>query len=99
MFDLPIAPRDAGAGPKIGIAPRTVLKQFGPVRAVGEALRWTWDMTRQTFDVVVRLVTAQLSPKTMMGPLGIDGIGGLTLGADPISISTAIAAQRRRRCL
>jgi len=27
--------------------------------------------------------------------LGVNGIGGLTLGADPISISTAIAAHRR----
>ncbi len=32
-----------------------------------------------------------------IGPLAIDGIGGLTLGADPISISTAIAASRRGR--
>ncbi len=31
----------------------------------------------------------------LMGPLAIDGIGGLTLGADPISISTAIAAGKR----
>ncbi len=31
----------------------------------------------------------------LIGPLAIDGIGGLTLGADPISISTAIAAGRR----
>ncbi len=30
-----------------------------------------------------------------IGPEKIDGIGGLTLGADPISISTAIAAHRR----
>lgn len=30
-----------------------------------------------------------------IGPEGIDGIGGLTLGADPISISTAIAAHRK----
>jgi orotate phosphoribosyltransferase len=30
-----------------------------------------------------------------IGTGGIDGIGGLTLGADPISISTAIAAHRR----
>ncbi|HOT46265.1 MAG TPA: orotate phosphoribosyltransferase [Spirochaetota bacterium] len=30
-------------------------------------------------------------------PLAIDGIGGLTLGADPISISTAIAAGKKGR--
>ncbi|HOD14809.1 MAG TPA: orotate phosphoribosyltransferase [Spirochaetota bacterium] len=35
----------------------------------------------------------------LMDRLGVDGIGGLTLGADPISISTAIAAQRRGRVL
>jgi regulator of sigma E protease len=75
-FDLAITPRDSGAGPKIGIAPKTVLKKFGPVAAVGEALRWSWEMTRQTFDVVGRLVTARISPKTMMGPLGIAQASG-----------------------
>jgi len=76
VFDLAITPRDSGAGPKIGIAPKTVLKKFGPVAAVGESLRWTWEMTRQTFDVVSRLVTARISPKTMMGPLGIAQASG-----------------------
>ncbi len=33
----------------------------------------------------------------LIGPLTIDGIGGLTLGADPISISTAIAAGKKGR--
>jgi regulator of sigma E protease len=75
-IELAISPRDSGAGPRIGIAPKTVLKKFGPVGAVGEALRWTWDMTRQTFDVVGRLVTARISPKTMMGPLGIAQASG-----------------------
>jgi regulator of sigma E protease len=75
-FDLAITPRDSGAGPKIGIAPKTVLKKFGPVAAIGESLRWTWEMTRQTFDVVGRLVTARISPKTMMGPLGIAQASG-----------------------
>jgi regulator of sigma E protease len=75
-LDLAITPKDSGAGPKIGIAPKTVLKKFGPAGAVVEALRWTWEMTRQTFDVVARLVTAQISPRTMMGPLGIAQASG-----------------------
>jgi regulator of sigma E protease len=33
-------------------------------------------MTRQTFDVIGRLITAQISPKTMMGPLGIAQASG-----------------------
>jgi regulator of sigma E protease len=75
-LDLAITPKDSGAGPKIGIAPKTVLKKFGPAGAVVEALRWTGEMTRQTFDVVARLVTAQISPRTMMGPLGIAQASG-----------------------
>jgi orotate phosphoribosyltransferase len=35
------------------------------------------------------------SIEPLIGRYGIHGIGGLTLGADPISISTAIAAMRR----
>ena len=53
-----------------------MLKKFGPLAAVREALRWVWEMTRQTFDVVGRLVTARISPKTMMGPLGIAQASG-----------------------
>ena len=75
-LELPITPRDSGSGPRVGIAPKTVLKKFGPWGAFGEAVRWTWDMTKQTFDVVSRLVTAQISPKTMMGPLGIAQASG-----------------------
>lgn len=75
-LELGITPRDSGSGPRVGIAPKTVVKQFGPLGAVAEAARWTWDMTRQTFDVVYRLITAQISPKTMMGPLGIAQASG-----------------------
>jgi regulator of sigma E protease len=76
VFDLGITPKDSGSGPKVGITPKTVLKKFGPLAAVREALRWVWEMTRQTFDVVGRLVTARISPKTMMGPLGIAQASG-----------------------
>jgi regulator of sigma E protease len=76
ILDLAVTPRDSGAGLKIGIAPKVVVRKFGPAGAVREALGQTWAMTRQTFDVVVRLVTAQISPKTMMGPLGIAQASG-----------------------
>lgn len=74
--ELSVTPRDEGQGPRIGIGPKTVLKKFGLLGAFTEAARWTWDMTRQTFDVLGRLVTAQISPKTMMGPLGIAKASG-----------------------
>jgi regulator of sigma E protease len=76
VLEVPVAPRDDGSGPKIGIAPKSVFRKFGPLDAVHEASKWTWGMTRQTFEVLGRLVTAQISPKTMMGPLGIAQASG-----------------------
>jgi regulator of sigma E protease len=76
VLSVAVTPKDTGAGGRIGIAPKTVIKKFGPLGAVVEASRWAWDMTRQTFDVLKRLLTGQLSPKTMMGPLGIAQASG-----------------------
>jgi regulator of sigma E protease len=76
QFDLAITPRDDGSGPMLGISAKTVLKRFGPLGALAEAVRWTWNMTRQTFDVLGRLITGRISPKTMMGPLGIAQVSG-----------------------
>ena len=75
-LELRITPKDSGSGPRVGIAPKTVVKKFGPAGAVAEAARWSWDMTTQTFDVIGRLVTARISPKAMMGPLGIAQASG-----------------------
>ena len=76
VLQMSVAPKDKGEGPRIGITPKTVVKKFGPLGAVAEAARWAWDMTRQTFDVLKRLLTAQISPRNMMGPLGIAQASG-----------------------
>jgi regulator of sigma E protease len=89
--EISVTPRDSGAGPRIGIAPKMVLKKFGPLGAVGAALRWSWDMTRQTFDVLGRLLTAQISPKTMMGPLGIAKASGDAARGGPGSLFFLVA--------
>jgi regulator of sigma E protease len=68
---IPVTPRQMAEGPRIGLGPHTVFKQFGLGGAFVEACRTTWQQTRLTFEVVKRLLTARLSPKTMMGPLGI----------------------------
>jgi regulator of sigma E protease len=76
VSEVSVTPRDDGQGPRIGIAPKMTVKRFGALGAVQEALRWSWSMTVQTFEVLGRLVTAQISPKTMMGPLGIAKASG-----------------------
>jgi regulator of sigma E protease len=72
VLSVPITPRDG----RIGIERKTILKKFSFGGALEESLRFTWSMTRQTFEVLGRLVTAKLSPKSMMGPLGIAEASG-----------------------
>ena len=75
-MEVTLLPKDSGQGPRIGIGHKTILKKFGILQSLGEAARWSWDNTKLTFDVLKRLVTAQISPKTMMGPLGIASASG-----------------------
>jgi regulator of sigma E protease len=91
VLDLSMTPKDTSSGPMIGIGPKMIIQKFGPVRAAAEAVRSTWDMTRQTLDVVVRLVTAQISPRTMMGPLGIAQASGDAARSGPASLLSLVA--------
>ena len=92
FLEIPVTPRDQGSGPQIGIGPKMVMKKFGPVQAVREAFAWTASMTRQTFDVLGRLVTGRISPKTMMGPLGIAQASGEAArgGLGPLAYLVAV---------
>jgi regulator of sigma E protease len=71
-----VTPRLTDGAPRLGVGPKYVVKKFALGGAVREAARETWKMTRQTFDTLKGLVTARLSPKTMVGPLGIAGAAG-----------------------
>lgn len=73
---LAVQPKLDGGVPRLGIGPKLITQQFGFARSVREAIAQSWAMTKQTFEVLGRLVTAQLSPKTMMGPIGIAQASG-----------------------
>jgi regulator of sigma E protease len=76
VLQLTATPRNDGPGVRIGIAPKFVEKRLPLRSAFTDAVRWTATSTRQTFDVLKRLLTARLSPKTMMGPLQIAQAAG-----------------------
>ncbi len=76
QFEMAITPHLEGGLGRIGVTPKMVVQRFGLVPAVGEAFSRSWNMTKQTFQVLGRLATAQLSPKTMMGPIGIAQASG-----------------------
>ena len=76
LLEVGVLPRDSGQGPRIGIAPKTIHRKFGAVASFVEAADFSWQNTKLTFDILKRLVTAQISLKTLTGPLGIAKASG-----------------------
>jgi regulator of sigma E protease len=96
LLSIAVTPRDDGAGPKIGVAQKTIVKQLGPLAALREGVAWAVGTTRQTLDILSRLLTARISPKTMMGPLGIAQVSGeaARIGMAPLlSLMAVISLQ------
>jgi regulator of sigma E protease len=75
-LEITVTPRDSGQGPRVGIGLKTLVRRFGPLQSAREALVVSWTLTRQTFDVLGRLLTGRLSPKSLMGPVGIAQASG-----------------------
>ena len=82
-----ITPRNG----RVGIANKVVITKLGLGGAAREAVVVTWQLTKMTGDVVRRLLTAQLSPKTMMGPLGIAQASGDAARKSPADYVNLIA--------
>jgi regulator of sigma E protease len=76
VVEASATPKQAGAGPQLGIGSKTVIKRFGFFRSVEESTLWAWAQTKLTFETLSRLLTGRLSPKSMMGPLGIAKASG-----------------------
>jgi regulator of sigma E protease len=91
VFQVSIVPKQTGEGVRIGIGPKTVLRQVGALGALTEATRWAWDNTRLTFDILRQLVTARISPKNLVGPIGIARASGDAARQGPSYLSMLIA--------
>ncbi len=60
-----------GVGPKPAQARHDTEQRFGPLAAVPAALRETWQMTRDTYSILGKLLTGQASLKNISGPISI----------------------------
>jgi regulator of sigma E protease len=76
MVEMSLTPVEDKGAARILIERKQVMRKFGPAAAVRAALTWTEDNVRLTFRALRGLLTAQLSPKTMMGPLQIAQASG-----------------------
>lgn len=64
--------------PRIGIKPSEefVVERYGFVDALSQAALFEWRLTALTYEAIGRLVTGQLSLKTISGPIGIVSMAG-----------------------
>jgi regulator of sigma E protease len=51
-------------------------ERYGPVAALGQAARKTWDMSLLTVRMLSRMVTGDVSPKNISGPINIAQYAG-----------------------
>ncbi len=73
ILDLSVTPESG----KIGIYNKTITRKLGLGPAIKEAGAATWNLVRQTFQILGGLVTASISPKAALaGPLGIAKASG-----------------------
>jgi regulator of sigma E protease len=81
--EVSVTPRDDGGTLRLGIGNTIVMRKLGFLGALREGVVATAQLTVTTLDVMKRLVTAQLSPRTIMGPLGIARASGEAARAGP----------------
>ena len=73
ILDIGVTPESG----KIGIYNKTITRKLGLGPAIKEAGAATWNLVRQTFQILGGLVTASISPKAALaGPLGIAKASG-----------------------
>jgi regulator of sigma E protease len=75
---LTMTPMDMEGNAMIGFSPEVPsdFVKYGPLRAVGSAVRRSYEMSALTFKVIGRIFTGSASVKTISGPLEIARISG-----------------------
>ena len=77
-----VTPSEQDGKGKIGIAWNTEVEQamrrYPPGQAVIHSVRWNWENAGLLFTTLGKLVTAQISPRMMSGPIDIFKISGQT---------------------
>src|SRR5262245_10832007 len=92
IVHLSIAPVETSGTRLIGVrGPRVKFTKLPLPEAAAEAVRTTWNWTKQTFDVVRGLLTFRISPKVLQGPIEIAQASGDAARAGGASLFYFIA--------
>lgn len=75
---LVVTPEDREGRGWIGVSLSVLAYQrYGPVEAVTQSVRFNWDVTRQTFAVLGKILTGRLAAKgALSGPIEIGALAG-----------------------
>lgn len=76
LLALTVVPRDEGGQGRIGVG-LSYFQRFPPGEALVQSLRFNWQITRQTFLVLGKIVSGQIAAKSALsGPLEIAAMSG-----------------------
>lgn len=75
-LELSVVPRLEGDKGKIGLRPG-YFQRLGPIEAVRESIRFNWEISRQTVQVLGKILTGSLAAKSALsGPIEIAALSG-----------------------
>jgi regulator of sigma E protease len=71
--------------------PAKVQVRYGPVQSVNKMLDKSWEYTIMIYDVLAKLLSKQVSPKQLAGPVGIVQMTGLVALGGPVEVMNLMA--------
>jgi regulator of sigma E protease len=86
----PIVDPDRGVG-VIGISPKTTIRRLGFLSSIREGLAQTWYFTRLTYWAIWKLITGQVSLRTLGGPVMIAQLAGQAVKFGIVNLLMLIA--------
>jgi regulator of sigma E protease len=86
LVTLTVTPRDEGGQGRIGVG-LSYYQRFPPGEALVQSVRFNWQITRQTFLVLGKIVTGQIAAKSALsGPLEIAAMSGAAARASFVTL-------------
>ena len=86
LLTLDVVPADEGGKGRIGVN-LSYFQRFPPGEAFAQSLRFNWQITRQTFQVLGKILTGQIAAKSALsGPLEIAAMSGAAVRSSFVSL-------------
>jgi regulator of sigma E protease len=85
-LSLTVVPADEGGKGRIGVG-LSYFQRFPPGEAIVQSLRFNWQITRQTFQVLGKIATGKIAAKSALsGPLEIAAMSGAAVRSSFVSL-------------